>query len=295
MVAANRAQIFQSLGVNPAIITQTTSTKKKLNQAEVAQEQQIDILTTANAVTILEAGILTPMLHRFLELDHQYRDKKMVIMEHGHMGVQATMEEIPPIAMNTRHYIKWFGVEAARNAQQVQQQIAGVNVVRGIPPQLYEGYKLDLVPVITQLMENVFGPRLAPLIFKDMRSQMSVPPEEEDKLLEMGMDFPISPFDDHNHHTQVHLDTLQQRGDSHGTIRVHLQQHQMAVAQQMQQMMQQGQGQPGVPGSPGGAGPGLQGQAGIPRAGAQPRIPRQQGPAGMIHQDQMVDPSRMPS
>jgi hypothetical protein len=294
LIAASRAQIFQSLGVNPAIITQSANTKRRLNQAEIAAEQQVDILTTADAVTVIEAGILTPMLHRFLELDHQYRNKKMTIMEHGHLGVQANMEEIPPVAMNTRHYIKWFGVESARNAQQIQQQIAAANVLRGIPPQLYEGHKLDLVPVITQLVENTFGPRIAPLVFKDMKSQMSVDPEEENKLISMGIDFPVSPFDNHQMHVQAHLRILQQTGDPHGTVRAHLQEHQQAVMAAMQQQMEQGQQQPGVPGTPGGAGPGVPGQPGQPRMGAQTGVPRVQGPPGMIHQDQMVDAGRMP-
>ena len=292
LIASSRAQIFQTLGVNPSIITQSTSYKKKLNQAEIAAEQQVDILTTADAVINLESGILTPMLHRFLELDHQFRNKTMTIMEHGHMGVEANMQEVPPIAMNTRHFIKWFGVEAARNAQQVQQQIAAANVIRGIPPQLYEGHQLDLVPIITQLVENTFGPRIAPLIFKDIRSQMSISPEEEDKLLTSGMDFPISPFDSHQQHMQEHMDTMQRQGDSHGTIRAHLQEHQAAVAKQLQSMQQQSQQQPGLPGSPGGSGPGLPGQ---PRQGAQPRVPRGvQAPPGTIHQDQLIDPSRAP-
>jgi hypothetical protein len=280
-----------SLSVNPSAITQQTSTKKKLNQAEIASEQAIDLLTTAQAVTILEAGILTPMLHRFLELDHQYRDKEMSIMEHGHMGVEASMQTVPPVAMHTRHYIKWFGVESARNAQQIQQQTAAANVLRGIPPQLYEGYKLDLVPVITQFIENTFGPRIAPLIFKDIKSQMSIPPEEENKMLMMGIDMPVSPFDDMQHHMQVHMQVLQETRDMHGTIRSHLQAHQMAAAQMMQQQVQ-GQQQPGTPGTPGGAGPGMQGQ---PRMGAQPGQPRSvQAPPGTIHQDQLVDPTRVP-
>ena len=65
------------------------------------------------------------------------------------------------------------------NAQQIQQMIAGVNVIRGIPPQMYQGYRLNLVPAITHFMEVTFGPRLAPLIFEDLKDQLE---EELDDL-----------------------------------------------------------------------------------------------------------------
>jgi hypothetical protein len=288
IVNTARAQIFQSLSVNSSQIPQTQTSKKRMNQAEIANEQQIDVLTTADAVTRIEGGILTPMLHFILEMDHQFRDKAMTIMQHGEMGVKASMQEVDPISMNIMHYIKWFGVEASRSAQQVQQQIAAMNVLRGIPPQQYEGYKLDLTPLITHLVENAFGPRLAPLIFKDMAKQYSIPPELENELLLKGIDMPISPFDNVQQHIQAHQQALMETGDPYGTIRQHIQAHQTAIAMMMQQQaMQQG----GMPGAPGGAGPGM---PGAPKPGAQPGIPRQQGPNGMIHQDQMQDPSRMP-
>jgi hypothetical protein len=288
IVAAARAQIFQTLSVNPAQITQQATSKRKPSQADVANEQQIDILTTANAVTLLEGGILTPILHRMLELDHQFRDKKIMIMQHGEMGIKASMQEVSPISMNKRHYIKWFGVEAARNAQQIQQMIAAINVLRGIPPQMYPGYRLELAPAITQLVESSFGPRLAPLTFVNIKDQISVDPQLENDLLESGIDIDPHMGDDMQQHMQAHTQALQATGDPHGTIRAHLQKHQMLGMLMMSQMQQQGQG---MPGAPGGAGPGLPGQ---PRPGAQPRNPRAQGPAGMIHQDNMSDPRAMP-
>jgi hypothetical protein len=287
IVAAARAQVFQTLSVNPAQITQATS-KKKPSQADVANEQQIDILTTAGAVTIIEGGILTPILHRFLELDHQFRDKKLTIMQHGEMGIRATMQEVDPIQMHKKHYIKWFGVEAARNAQQIQQMIAALNVLRGIPPQMYPGYRMEMAPAIVQIVESAFGPRLAPLTFVNVRDQISVDPQLENELLESGMDIDPHMGDDIQKHMQAHLQALQATGDPHGTIRAHLQKHQMMGMLMMSQAQQQGQG---MPGAPGGAGPGLPGQ---PRPGAQPRNPRAQQPPGAIHRDNMVDPRAMP-
>lgn len=286
MVAAHRAQIFQSLSVNPAAITQTTSSKQP-TQADVANEQQVDILTTADAVSTIEEGILTPMIQFFLELDHQFRDKPITILQHGIVGIRANMEQVPPISLNVVHYMKWFGVEAARNAQAVQQQIAAANVLRGIPPQLYKGHELDLTPIITNLVENAFGPNLAPLVFKDIRDQLSIPVDMENELLIRGQDLPIHPLDNLAEHMQGHIEALQITGDPHGTILAHLMKHRMAANIMAPQPE-------GVPGTPGGAGPGIPGQPGAPRMGAQVDGPRVQGPPGMIAPDMMNDPSVMP-
>lgn len=285
IVNTARAQIFQSLSVNPSAITQGRSPSKKPNQAEVAEDAQIDILTTADAVSVLEEGILTPVIQFMLELDHQFRDKDITIFQHGALGIKAAMEKIPPIALNVKHYIKWFGVEAARNAQAIQQQIAAANVLRGIPPALYKGYELDLTPIIIQLVENAFGPNLAPLIFKDMKSQLSVDPWIENELLIRGEDLPVHGLDNLAEHMQAHIEAMQASGDPQGTIQLHLMKHRLAASVMPPQSE-------GVPGTPGGAGPGIQGQAGMPRMGAQPgqSIGGQQ-PPGAIAPDQMVDPS----
>ena len=282
IVANIQAKIFQALSVNPASITQ--GSKRKSSQAEMANEQQVDILSTADAVTIIEHGILTPMLERWIELDHQYRDEVVTVQAYGAMGLQAAMQKIEPIQMQRRYQFRWFGVEAARNVQQVQQQIAALNVIRGIPPQLYEGYKLDVAPFLVQLAENAFGPRLAPQIFKDLRSELSVDPKKETDMLIIGLAMPVHPLDDHQKHMQVHLEAMQSTGDPHGTIREHLIEHQMALAKAAQAQVEAMQPK-GAQGVPGGAGAGV---AGSPRVGAQPMAPRgAQQPPGAIPQDQM--------
>jgi hypothetical protein len=284
IVAATRAQIFQSLSVNPSGITQITSSKKP-TQADVANEQQVDILTTADAVSILEKGILTPMLHRFLELDHQFRKKEITIFQHGAMGIKAGMEKVPPTMLNTKHFIKWFGVEAARNAQMIQQQIAAANVLRGIPPALYPGYRLNLSPLIVRLVENAFGPNLAPLVFEDIAEQQTINPYTENEMLTMGHDIPVGALDNLAEHMQAHVEALQMTGDPTGAILRHIMRHRIAAAQ----MAPQGEG---VPGTPGGAGPGIPGMAGPssgPRIGAQPgQATGGQNPPGMIGQDELA-------
>jgi hypothetical protein len=295
-----KAEVSQTLSVSPAAIT-GGSLGKKPDQAEIAQEQQIDILTTADAVTVLEEGILTPMLNLFIEMDHQYRDEDITVRAFGELGLRAEMEKIAPVQMDRRYQFRWFGVEQARNAQQIQQQIAGMNVIRGIPPQQLNGYQINLVPIVTQLIENTFGPRLAPLIFVPPEMQLPVPVETENTLLADGFEVPTHQMDDDQQHIQAHMQLLQQlqmsgMGKSNKKIQTHIMRHvQQAQAKQMAALQaQMGGGMPGVPGGAIGGQP-RPGVAGTPRIGAQPAVPRGgQNPPGAIHQDQLSDPRVMP-
>jgi hypothetical protein len=270
-----RGQIFQTLGVNPAMIPGTTGGKQKRNQAEIAQEQQVDILTTAAAVMVLEENLLTPLLTRFLEYDHQFRDKSIMVRSFGEVGRKAVMEEVEPLQVNRRYEFRWFGVEAARNAAQMQQQIAGINVMRSIPPNLYPGYKLNLAPVIVQMMEGLFGPRIAPLVFVEEQA-MSVDPKVENEMLLHGFDAPIHPPDNDMEHLQVHMEAMQQ-GDPHGTIRKHVTLHMQAMQMKAAAAQNQAKG-PGQP-SQGGPGPAPGGQPGPPQS--------QPGAPGQIPPDQL--------
>ena len=279
-------QIFQSLSVNPAQITQTAQ-KVKRNQAEIANEQQVDILTTAEAVTVLEEGILTPSMRLVMEMDYQYRDDDITVVRYGELGREAEMQAVPPIRMDHAMSFVWYGVEQARAMQQIQQQIAAMNVLRGIPPQMYQGKLLDLSPVMSLMMEATFGPRITPRVFKDIRYQLSQDPQKENQMLLAGIEPFVHPLDQHQQHIQVHMQVLQM--DPQGLARKHIMEHQQmlaaALTAQSQPMMPQGQ-----PGAPGGAGRGV---AGTPRPGAQPGNPRiVQNPAGAIHRDRM--PLAMP-
>lgn len=294
IVATCRQQIFQSLSVNPSQITNQQNTKAKRNQAEIANEQQVDLMTTADAVTILEEGILTPLVTLFMEMDHQYRDKEVSIRQYGELGRMASMQSVPPLQIDHRFSFLWFGVEVARQTQQMQQQIAALNMIKSIPPQMYMGYVLDMAPAITALMESVFGPRLAPLVFRDIRYQMSSDPEQENAMMMDGIDAFVHPMDKHQEHIMTHMKGMQEAkaaGNEQALklMQAHIVAHNMAmaaqVAAQSQQMMPKGQ-----PGGPGGAGKGV---AGTPRPGAQPGQQRPaQAPPGAIHQDRM--PLAMP-
>ena len=285
MVGAAKSQVFQSLGVNPSMIPGQTGGKSKKNQAEIANEQQVDILTTADVVTSLEVP-LTELIQRFAWYDAQFRDEPISVKMYGRAGMKASMQVVEPLQMDTRYEYVWLGVEAARSAQQVQQQIAAVNVLNGMPPDKLDGKKINLAPFAERLAENAFGPRLAPLILVSVEDQMSMPPEQENEMLAHGFDLHVSPLDDDPMHLQVHQQ-LMPLGDPHGNVRLHMMKH----LQSMQ--MKQAQMQPppaGVQGRPGGAGPGV---AGTPKPGASPAGPHAaKGPNGMIHPDAM--PMSMP-
>lgn len=299
MVAAAKAEIGQTLSVSPAAITTGASQdSSKLSQAEIAQEQQIDILNTADAVTVLEEGILTPLLELFVDMDHQYRDDDITVKQFGQMGIEATMETIPPLQYNARYQYKWFGVEQARSAQQIQQQIAGMNVIRGIPPEQMNGYQVNLVPIITQLVENTFGPRLAPLIFLSPEQQLPVPVEQENNLLLNGFEVPVHQMDDDQQHIVAHgqiLQTVEGKATPNAKKTLaHIFAHMQQMAKKQQAAAAPPGGAPGVPGGAVGAQP-QPGVAGSPRIGAQPaQATGGQNPPGSIHHDQLQDPRVMP-
>jgi len=192
------------------------------------------------------------------------------------------------IQMDKMYQFRWFGVEQSRNAQSLQQQIAGINVLRGIPPQLIQGYRLDLGPLLSHMTDNLFGPRLGATILKDLRQDLSIDPELENKVMADGFTAPVHPMDDLAKHLPAHQQAMQQTGDPHGTIRVHIMAH-MNAFQAQQQMMAQQQAQQQAQQNPGGR------QPGGARMGATPAMPRGgQNPPGAVHQDRMVDPSRVP-
>lgn len=277
--ALNRAlavkdQIFQSLGVNPSMIPQSTGgAQKKRNQAELAIEQQVDILTTSDVVGTFEESILTPMVQIIAEYDQQFRDEDMTVRVYGDMGLQANMEVVEPVQLGNRYEYRWFGVESARTAAQVQQQISLLNVVKAIPPQMYPDYDLDAAPALVMAFENAFGPRLGPRVFKK-KKVISTDPLVENELMIHGFDVEISPNDDDLVHIQTHLHVLDAGADTHSKAQTHIQKH----VQQLQAKMVQQQAQMQQSGGGGGPRPGAQNVA--PKGG--------QKPAGAIAPDQMA-------
>jgi hypothetical protein len=284
-IQADTTLAFQTLGVNPAMLPQQTGRPgAKRNQAEIALEQTVDILTTVEACNVVEEGILTPMVEHMVEIDHQFRDDEITVHSFGEMGIIAKMERVPPIQLGNRYYFTWFGVEQARNAQQLQQQIAFLNVAKGLSPDLAKnGYMLNPAPALEHAAGNIFGWRQGRQILVDARSSLAMQPEIENDLLRQTFFVPVHPLDEDPRHIQSHSALMQAEGDPSGEIREHIKMHMVqmqakASAAMRQQQAQLGGGQPGM-GQGGGASP-------VP--GGQPQMSRLvRGPPGAIHPDQM--------
>lgn len=284
-----KQQIQQSLSVNPAMIPQGNAGKKP-SQAQVSQEQQVALESTADVVSILDVGVLSPMLQWFYDLDYQYRSKALLIQQYGDLGRLAIMEEIP-LLQSGRHYIfKWFGAEANRSIQQVQQMIAAMNVFKGVPPEQLNGRKFDAGPILDHIALTAFGPRIAPHVLIDQRHQLSVAPEEENQMLANNFAVAVNPMDDDVGHMKSHHQEMLNSGDAAGFFRTHIIQHMQQAQAKALAAAGAGKGAPGTPGAGG-----QPGSPGSPRPGAMPGPAKPvQAPAGAIHQDQMSDPNRVP-
>ena len=287
LIQADTQLAFMTVGVNPAMLPQQTGKPgAKRNQAEVALETTVDILTTAEACSVLEEGMLTPLVEMFAEYDSQFRDDDITIRAYGELGLAARMETIKPRQFGNRFTFTWFGVEQARNAAQMQQQIAWLNVA--MTPQMQQalnkqGYSINPAPVLEVSGQNIFGARLGRQVLVDARAQLSVDPELENLMMNDNFDMPVRPNDDDQAHMKSHRMDMQANGDPTGMIRVHIDRHlqsmQMKAAAMMQmQQMQAGGGAPQAPG-----GPATPAQPGAVPAG--PRLIK--GPPGAMAPDRM--------
>jgi hypothetical protein len=278
--------IFQSLSVNPSMISQQSGGRTKRNQAEMANEQSVDLLTTAEAVDVVTAG-LNEAVAWMVDLDHQFREDSLTIRAFGEMGIMAQMVDVSPLRNRTQYQFAWCGAEQAKlNVAMQQQGTAFINVLRGMRQDLEaEGYKLRLGPMLERSAITIFGPLIGSQTLRDARHELSVETGIENDLMAEGHAVPVHPLDPDKEHLVAHQQYMQQiGGDPHGTFRVHITEHLMAMAIKNRAAMMQ-MAQQGNPGVPGGAGPGV---AGTPTQGAVPAGPRQmQGPPGGIRPDNM--------
>lgn len=284
--------IFQSLGVNPSMLPQQTRAGKP-NQAQIAQEQQVDLLTTAEGVKVLSQMIATPALGMMVDFDYQFRDKDILVRAFGNMGREAVIEEVAPLQNRAGFTFTWRGAEQVKLMMAMKQEgIAFVNVVRPMSPQLAaEGIELRTAPLIEAMATNIFGPILGSQVIVDKRQQLTIDAEMEVEMMLDGHETHPHPLDNDQQKIPIFFKALQERGDPHGLIRVRLQeqqrQMQMKAQAQMQKAMQQQMSGNGPPqGGP--AGPMMRpgGAPGMPQPGVAPAGPRQiKGPPGMVHPD----------
>jgi hypothetical protein len=294
IVAGVKAQVHESLGLNPAMMP--SGATKKTSQAAVAQEQQLALEGTSDSVRCAETSILTPLANRIFEYDQQYRDTDLDIAHFGELGYEAEQEKVPPVQFGTRYSFQWNGIAQSQGQQRVQMMISGLNVLRGIPPQQLMGRQLDIGPVLDAVVDIVYGPRLGPRVLKDMRGQLGMPPNVENDMMRYNMPPTVNILDNDQEHIALHHEAvIMLGGDPTGIYTAHIAQHQ----QQMQKKAQAQQGSGGAPGMPGGGPPGQPppGAAGTPAPGAAVNGPRPgaQQPAGAVRPAQMSDPARMPA
>ncbi|MDE2343051.1 MAG: hypothetical protein KGL63_06610 [Betaproteobacteria bacterium] len=281
IIAATKAQIHESFGLNPAQMPMSGGPTRKPTQAQIAMEQQAALESTNDAVKSLESFVLTPLVQRIFEYDQQFRDDDMLIPQYGELGYEAQMDKVPPVQWGSRYTFLWAGLERNINIQRVQQMIAMMNVLRGIPPQQLNGRMIDIGPILDFAVDVTFGPRVAPKVLKDIRHQQTINPQIENEMMAQAMPATVNPADDDAAHIMAHHQAASMVGDPQGLFAAHMAQHQMQMQKKQAAMAPQG-GQQGVPG---GAAPGV---AGTPKPGAVPAGPRQmKGPPGMIHPDQM--------
>ncbi|MGH8306258.1 MAG: portal protein, partial [Steroidobacteraceae bacterium] len=167
-----KRQIWESLDVNELMMGRMPQGRKN-NQlmGSMMQEQSINITDHA---TRYEECVLNPVLEFLFEFDQQYRTKSLLIEQRGEVGYKASLQEIPVPQWGEKYFFRWVGTEFMLGAQRLQQQIAWMNVLKGVPPQLLNGRTLDVTPILEAGTENLFGPEMAPRILVDQRNQFTV-------------------------------------------------------------------------------------------------------------------------
>lgn len=281
-----KMQVRQSMNVTEYALGAMPQGRKNNSQvAAVGQEQEIGATDVASDV---EDRVLNPLVELIFELDQQYRVDELDVLTRGEVGLQAHMERVKPQQFTKKYQFNWLGTDFTNSIARIQQKIAAMNVLRGVPPEALNGKRVDITPIIEDMISTVFGPQLAPKVIIDERDQLSMPASVEDELLANGFSVAVHPMDNDVAHMMSHMAGAQATGDPARTFAKHIMDHQ----KQMQQKAQiAGPSLNGTPGVPGGTGPGV---AGTPRPGAQVMPLRNaQQPPGAIHQDQIASPDVM--
>jgi hypothetical protein len=278
-----KRQIMESMDVNEMMLGRMPAGRK--NNQLMGQMQQEQATNITDHASRYEEVILNPLVEFLFEFDQQYRDKDVTVQALGELGAEATLKEVPPQQWGERIFFRWLGTAFMQNMQRTQQQIALMNVLKGIPPQLMAGRRLDITPILEAITENTFGPELGPKILIDERNMFSLPPEIEDEIMTNSMPVQVHEADDDRMHLQSHMKAANATQDPAGIFKAHMAAHMAAMQAKREKAMAMQQGQPG---GPGGAGPGV---AGAPKPGAMPAPggPRPaQNPPGAIQQDNMA-------
>jgi hypothetical protein len=125
----------------------------------------------------------------------------------------AALTEVPVQEWGERFFFRWCGTTYQANMARTQQQVAWVNVLKGIPPQMMGGRRLDLSPFLEMGTENIFGPEIAPRILIDDRNMFTVAPDMENEILHNGMNAQVHEADNDTEHLQSHMRAANLTGD----------------------------------------------------------------------------------
>lgn len=283
---AIKGQIMESMEVNETMLGRAPAGRK--NAQAIGAQSQEAMATIGDVVKRFELGVMNRILEWFYDMDLQFRDEDLAVIVDGEHGVQSIVEKIPPQQVGHRYWFKWLGADKSISAQNNQQLISWMNVLRGLPPQVLNGRKLDLGPMIDFLNEAICGPTMAQNVLIDERNKISVPADMENEFMVNNIPAFVNPLDDDIQHIREHQQGAQITGDPNGKFRQHIEDHVKAI--QSKQQQPPAKGYPGIPGGLGGPG-GQPGVAGTPKPGAVPAGPRNgQNPPGAIAADVMQDP-----
>jgi hypothetical protein len=279
-----KRQIWESMDVNEMMMGKMPQGRKN-NQLMGAMQQEQSTNITDHA-TRYEDVVLNPLCEMLFEFDQQFRTAEVMIESRGEIGVKAKLETIPVQQWGERYFFRWTGTEFMMGMQRMQQQIATMNVLKGVPPQMLNGRTFDATPILEALVENVFGPEMGPRILIDKRNQYKIDPEVENEMLHNGFHVQVHEADDDPGHLQSHMRAAALNGDPIAVYKEHMMLHMQQMQKKREMAMPQGA--PGSPGGGQGAAP-PQGAAGAPRPGAQPAPGRPaQQPPGAVGADQML-------
>jgi hypothetical protein len=283
-----KRQIWESMDVNEIMMGKTPAGRK--NNATMGALQQESQVSISDNGERYEEVMLNPLVEMLFEFDQQFRTTSVMIQSRGEIGVKAAVESIPVQQWGERYFFSWAGTAFMQSMQRMQQMIGAMNVVKGVPPQMLNGRRFDATPILEILIENVFGPEVAPRVFIDTRNMFTIDADVENEMLHNGFEVMVHEADPDPGHLQSHMRGAALTGDPAGKFKVHMALHMQQLQRKREMMMAQAESmQKGLPGAPGGAPqPGV---AGAPRPGALPAPggPRPaQNPPGAIQTDDMM-------
>jgi hypothetical protein len=278
-----KKQIWESMDVNEMMMGKMPSGRK--NNAMMNSFQQDQMTNIMDHAERYEECMLTPLVERLFEYERQFRTKSLLVETRGEIGVKAKMTDVDPKQFDERYRFQWAGTTIVSGQQLQQMRIAGMNVLRGIPPQQLNGRRLDVTPILESFVEGLYGPEMGPKILIDERNMFTVPAEVENEMMHNNLPVQIHEADNDQEHLISHMSAARLTGDQAGRFRAHIAGHTMAMQAKLQKQAGAMPGAPGVPG-PQGTAPGVPGS---PRPGAQPAGNRgmAQNPPGIPGADQM--------